>query len=157
MINASTGLGRVSLITGGASPVGLGAAAGRVFAREGAKVVIADLPSKEASGQAVVAELNKIRAGSAIWVPLDVTKEAEWDRAVGEIEKKLGPLDVLFNKWVSFWLHITMWCLLFGGKMGMLATARRAFRRSGSGAVTVSPLSSFRPFYIRGWKHLPST
>ncbi len=100
MINKSTGAGRISLITGGASPVGLGAAAARLFVREGARVAISDLPSQEAKGQEVVAELNKMRAGSAIWVPLDVTKESQWAAAVGEVEKKFGPLDVLYNKLV---------------------------------------------------------
>lgn len=32
-----------------------------------------------------------------MWVPLDVTKEAEWKRAIGEIESNFGPLDVCCN------------------------------------------------------------
>jgi 3alpha(or 20beta)-hydroxysteroid dehydrogenase len=86
----------------------LGAAAGRLFVQEGARVAIADLPSQEKKGQEVVAELNKIRAGSAIWVPLDVTKDAQWASAVAEVEKKFGPLDVLYNKLVSNLTRISL-------------------------------------------------
>lgn len=59
MINRSTGKGRVSLVTGAASQVGIGFATAKIFAREGAKVIVSDLPSKEADGNARVAEINK--------------------------------------------------------------------------------------------------
>lgn len=58
MINPSTGRGRVALVTGSASSVGIGAAMCRVFAREGAKVVVSDLPSREKDGLERVKELN---------------------------------------------------------------------------------------------------
>ncbi|KAI9014306.1 dehydrogenase [Hyaloraphidium curvatum] len=97
MINKSTGLGRVSLITGGASPVGIGAATARVFAREGAKVIISDLADREQDAKKVVAECNAIRPNSAVFIPLDVTDERDWVRAMEEVEAKVGVLDVLFN------------------------------------------------------------
>lgn len=58
MINASTGKGRVSLVTGSASPHGLGRAMINKFASEGAKVVVSDLPSRSKEGEEAVAQLN---------------------------------------------------------------------------------------------------
>lgn len=60
MVNASTGKGRVSLVTGSASPVGLGRAMTRVFAREGAKVIVSDLKQREKEGLEAVKELDAI-------------------------------------------------------------------------------------------------
>ncbi len=40
--------------------------------------------------------------GTAIWVPLDVTKQEEWPVAIKVIEDTFGPLDVLCNKSVYF-------------------------------------------------------
>ncbi|KAI9002921.1 hypothetical protein DFJ74DRAFT_613403 [Hyaloraphidium curvatum] len=95
MVNPSTGKGRVSLITGSTSPVGIGFAMARVFAKEGAKVVVSDLSSRKSHGEAAAKQLNDAHGpGTAIFVPLDVTKESEWDSAVSQIEEKLGPLDV---------------------------------------------------------------
>lgn len=76
--------GKIALVTGGAS--GLGAAIARAFVAEGAEVVIADID--EAAGQALADEL-----GSARFVPLDVTQEAQWQAAVAGLER----LDVLVN------------------------------------------------------------
>ncbi|KAI9019101.1 short-chain dehydrogenase/reductase SDR [Hyaloraphidium curvatum] len=95
MVNASTGRGRVSLITGSSAAKGMGYSHARVFAREGAKIIISDVSNKEKEGRARVAELDAMHgAGTAIWIPLDVTSEEQWERAVGEIEDKFGPLDV---------------------------------------------------------------
>ena len=58
---------KVALITGAAS--GMGAATARLMAREGAKVVVADM--LEAEGRAVVAEITKA-GGSASYINLDV-------------------------------------------------------------------------------------
>ncbi len=81
--------GRVALITGGAW--GIGRAAAQVFAREGAKVAIADID--EAAGAALARDLG----AGALFVPTDVTDEASVKAAVAEIEKKFGRLDTLFN------------------------------------------------------------
>lgn len=83
---------KVALISGGAR--GMGAAEARMFAREGAKVIIGDL--LEAEGRQVEAEINET-GGQCVFVPLDVTQEAQWQRAVETAVARFGKLDVLVN------------------------------------------------------------
>lgn len=81
---------KVAVVTGGAS--GIGEAFVRMFAAEGAKVVIADFSER---GQAVADELNA--AGSdALFVKTDVTNEQDVIRMVEQTVEKYGKLDVLF-------------------------------------------------------------
>jgi len=84
---------KVALISGAAS--GMGAATARLFAREGAKaVVVADVLDKE--GEAVVADIKKA-GGTATYIHLDVTDEAQWKAAVDKTVVTHGGLDVLVN------------------------------------------------------------
>lgn len=83
---------KVALITGGAS--GMGASMARVFAREGAKVAVADMLMDE--GRAVVEEITRAN-GAAIFQPLDVTSEAEWQAAIAATLTAFGRLDILVN------------------------------------------------------------
>ena len=84
--------GKVALITGGAR--GMGAAQARLFAREGAMVVIGDI--LEAEGNRVAREITK-EGGTALFVPLDVTREGDWRTATGTAVATFGKLDVLVN------------------------------------------------------------
>ena len=84
--------GKVVLITGGAR--GQGAAEARLFAHEGAKVVIADV--LDADGMAVAAEIAEL-GGEARYLHLDVTDEDQWRQAVQETVTAYGKLDVLVN------------------------------------------------------------
>jgi NAD(P)-dependent dehydrogenase (short-subunit alcohol dehydrogenase family) len=84
--------GKVALITGAAS--GMGRAEAELFAREGARVVVADL--LEAEGRAVVDGI-KAAGGQARWARLDVTSETEWEGAVADAVAAFGRLDVLVN------------------------------------------------------------
>jgi 3(or 17)beta-hydroxysteroid dehydrogenase len=84
--------GKVALISGGAR--GIGAATARLFAREGARVVIGDL--LEAEGHRVEAELAA-QGGQSLYFPLDVTNESAWERAVAAARSRFGRLDVLVN------------------------------------------------------------
>ena len=84
--------GKVALITGAAR--GQGAAEARLFAQEGAKVLLADVSDPE--GMAVAAEIAEA-GGDAVYVHLDVTNEAEWDAAVQVAVSSFGKLDVLVN------------------------------------------------------------
>ena len=84
--------GKVALITGGAR--GMGAAEARVFAREGAKVVIADILEDE--GKRTEALINEA-GGDAVFVRLDVTRQADWDAAVSAAVERFGKLDILVN------------------------------------------------------------
>jgi NAD(P)-dependent dehydrogenase (short-subunit alcohol dehydrogenase family) len=82
--------GKVAIVTGGAS--GIGAACVETLAREGARVVIGDVD--EARGRALADAI--VRAGSeAIYLPLDVTDEANWQAVIAETERRHGRLDIL--------------------------------------------------------------
>jgi 3alpha(or 20beta)-hydroxysteroid dehydrogenase len=81
--------GKVALISGGAR--GMGGAEARLFASEGAKVVIGDVLVDE--GKALADEL-----GDAVrFVELDVTSETSWEAAVAAATTEFGRLDVLVN------------------------------------------------------------
>ncbi len=84
--------GKVAIITGGAN--GMGAEECRMFAREGAKVVIADVMEEE--GRQVEAEIAEA-GGDAVFVKLDVTSESDWDAAVQATLARYGKLDILVN------------------------------------------------------------
>lgn len=84
--------GKVALVTGGGS--GIGRAAGLAFAREGARVVIADL-SVEGGEQTV--RLVEEAGGAAVFVPTDVTNAAAVEALVAEAARAFGRLDYAFN------------------------------------------------------------
>ncbi|HEY7708511.1 MAG TPA: SDR family NAD(P)-dependent oxidoreductase, partial [Candidatus Entotheonella sp.] len=69
--------GKVALISGGAR--GQGAVEARLFAQEGAQVVIGDLLEDE--GKQVEAEINA-NGGECLFVRLDVTSEDDWQKAI---------------------------------------------------------------------------
>ena len=81
--------GKVALISGAAR--GIGEATAELFAREGARLVLGD--RRDELGEAVAARIGK----SARYVPLDVTLEADWSRAVTLALETFGALDVLVN------------------------------------------------------------
>ena len=84
--------GKVALISGGAR--GMGAEEAKLFAREGAKVVIGDI--LETEGKQTEAEVNEV-GGECLFVKLDVTSEAEWEAAVSATVARFGKLDILVN------------------------------------------------------------
>lgn len=81
--------GKVAIITGAAS--GMGAATARLFADEGARVLIADF--NEDKGSAVAAELGD----RAAFRRVDVSREQDVSGAVAEAVERWGRLDVMFN------------------------------------------------------------
>ena len=83
---------KVALISGGAR--GLGAAEARLFAKEGAKVVIGDVLEEE--GRRTEAEINET-GGECQFVRLDVTSESQWRDAVAATVARFGKLDILVN------------------------------------------------------------
>jgi 3(or 17)beta-hydroxysteroid dehydrogenase len=83
---------KVALITGAAS--GMGASMARIFAREGAKVVVADVLEDE--GRKVAAEITQAN-GVAIFRRLDVASEAEWKAAIDATLAEFKKLDILVN------------------------------------------------------------
>jgi NAD(P)-dependent dehydrogenase (short-subunit alcohol dehydrogenase family) len=83
---------KVAIVSGAAS--GMGAATARLFAAEGAKVVLADM--LEAEGKEVVKAIT-VDGGHGRFVKLDVTSEADWAKAVAETLKAYGRIDILIN------------------------------------------------------------
>ena len=83
---------KVALISGGAK--GMGAVEAKLFAKEGAKVVIGDV--LEAEGKQIEAAINET-GGECLFVPLDVTDENQWKEAVAATLGRFGKLDILIN------------------------------------------------------------
>ena len=81
--------GRVALISGGAR--GQGEAEARLFAHEGARVVLGDV--LDAHGERVAAAIGS----AAVYVHLDVTQPADWQRAVDTAVRSFGKLTTLVN------------------------------------------------------------
>lgn len=84
--------GKVALLSGGAG--GIGAAEARLFAQEGAAVVIGDL--NEGQGKTLADEIVGA-GGQATFVLLDVLDEGSWKSAVADAVEKYGKLNVLVN------------------------------------------------------------
>ena len=83
---------RVAIVTGAAS--GMGAATARLFAREGAKVIVADV--LEAEGRELAAAIAAER-GQARFQRLDVASAAAWEATVAAALADYGRLDILIN------------------------------------------------------------
>jgi 3-oxoacyl-[acyl-carrier protein] reductase len=84
--------GKVAIVSGAAS--GMGAATARRFAKEGAKVVIADM--LEEDGAKIAADITRAN-GTAEFMRLNVTNEADWKSVVDATVQKYGKLDILVN------------------------------------------------------------
>ena len=82
-------MNKVAVVTGASS--GMGAATARLFAAEGAKVVLTDI--LEAEGIALTAEIGE----NAGFQRLDVTSEEDWETLVAETLSAFGRIDVLIN------------------------------------------------------------
>ncbi len=84
--------GKTALISGAAK--GMGAAEARIFADEGAQVIVADVD--DAGAKAVVQDI-KDAGGNATAVHLDVSDAASWEKAVAEGRTAFGNINVLIN------------------------------------------------------------
>ena len=85
---------KVAVVTGGAG--GIGAAIGRRYAAEGARVVVADRSGEQ--GKTLAAEVGN----GAFAVPLDVTSRASIDAMVETVVKTAGGIDILVNNAAVF-------------------------------------------------------
>ena len=138
--------GKVAMVTGGAS--GMGKSEATIFAREGARVIVADV--LEAEGK----EVAKSIGDAARFIELDVTKEPEWEAAVAFAEREFGKLDVLVNNagisgtYTSDLTSSAAWDRVMeinakGVFLGMKC-AIPALKRAGGGAiVNISSISGF--------------
>jgi len=84
--------GKVALVTGGASGIGLGCA--EKLAAEGATVVVTDL--QDAKGEEAAAAIGRA-GGKARYLHHDVTDEAAWEAVIADIRSREGRLDILVN------------------------------------------------------------
>ena len=107
--------GKVALISGGAQ--GLGAAEGRALLAHGATVVLGDL--RDDDGESFVAELEAAgHAGRIAYLHLDVTRMADWQRAVSFAEERFGALTTLINN------------AGFPGRAGVEATTEEGWQKT---------------------------
>ncbi len=83
---------KVAIITGGAH--GMGEAEARLFAAEGAKVIVADILASDA--ETVAADI-RANDGEATAAKIDVTNEAEWIDLIAKAMVTYGRLDILVN------------------------------------------------------------
>jgi len=138
--------GKVALVTGGAS--GMGKSEATIFAREGARVLVADV--LEAEGK----EVAKAIGDAARFVKLDVTDEGEWQTAVAAAEREFGKLDILVNNagisgtYQADLTNTEAWDRVMGinakGVFFGMKHAVPALKRAGGGAiVNISSISGF--------------
>ncbi|MCI0416427.1 glucose 1-dehydrogenase [bacterium] len=83
---------KVTIITGAGS--GIGRESALLFAREGARVVVADINAQAA--ELVTAEIRK-QGHQALFVPVDVSKASSVEKLISQTEQTFGKLDVMFN------------------------------------------------------------
>jgi NAD(P)-dependent dehydrogenase (short-subunit alcohol dehydrogenase family) len=119
---------RVAIVTGGAS--GIGKATVELFAQEGAKVVIGDLPESE--GEKIAKEIG------ATFVATDVGDPKQVERLVRAAVEKFGKLDIMYNntdelyyKTIRIDLDGVFWGLRYAGKV-MTAQKRGAIVNTAS-------------------------
>lgn len=84
--------GKVAIITGSAS--GMGEVEAKLFAQEGAKVIVADMTVE--AGQRVVTAITAA-GGEALFLRVDVTNEEDWQETVKTAVATYGKLDILVN------------------------------------------------------------
>jgi NAD(P)-dependent dehydrogenase (short-subunit alcohol dehydrogenase family) len=149
--------GKVALITGSAH--GMGEAEARLFAQEGATVVVADL--LETEGQQVVTAITE-GGGEACFVRLDVTQEDDWREAVTTTVSRFGKLNILVNNaglsgtYQSDLMSTEAWDRLMevnakGVFLG-LKYAIPAMQQAGGGSVV--NISSISGFIGQGYIHM---
>ena len=84
--------GKVALITGAGA--GIGRAAAKLFAAEGAQLVIAEIDEQQ--GESVLREIRE-QGGAAIFCRTDVGDPEQVARAIEAATKNFGKLNVLYN------------------------------------------------------------
>jgi NAD(P)-dependent dehydrogenase (short-subunit alcohol dehydrogenase family) len=83
---------KVAIVTGGGH--GMGEAEARLFAKEGAKVIVADILGSEA--ERLAADI-RAAGGDATAAQIDVTSETEWRELIAKAVAAYGNLDILVN------------------------------------------------------------
>ena len=138
--------GKVAIVTGGAS--GMGRSEAAIFAREGARVMVADILDGEGE------QVAKAVGDAARFRRLDVTSERDWEAVVAATERELGKVDILVNNagisgtYTSDLASSEAWDRVMdinakGVFLGM-KHVHPAMKRAGGGAiVNISSISGF--------------
>ena len=140
---------KVAFVSGGAR--GMGAAEARLFAQEGAKVVIGDVLDDD--GLQTEAAINDM-GGECLYVHLDVKSEDSWASAISETVNRFGKLDILVNNAgvVSFsmleGLSVNEWDRVMdinakGVFLGTKAAIPEMRKAGGGSIVNISSISGF--------------
>ncbi len=142
---------RVVIVTGGSR--GLGEAISRLFTQEGAQVVLCDV--RDELGKAVAASIVEA-GGRASYRHMDVSKVADWQAVVAEVEASFGKIDGLVNNaavlgggpilehTMEAWEHVVA-VNQTGTFLGMKHCIP-AFQRNGGGAiVNISSCAGIKP------------
>jgi dihydroanticapsin dehydrogenase len=139
---------KAAIVTGAAS--GIGEATAVLFGKEGAKVVVADLDA--AGGNKTVAQIRE-KAGEAIFVHADISKEPDAKKITDEAVRAYGRVDVLVNNAAAFVLKgleatVDDWQSSLGTNViGTALVSRFAseqMRKNGGGSiVNISSQSAF--------------
>jgi NAD(P)-dependent dehydrogenase (short-subunit alcohol dehydrogenase family) len=137
---------KVAIITGAAA--GMGAATARLFAREGAKLLLTDIDEKD--GPAVAADIVRTN-GNARFEKHDVSKEADWQRVADAALAAYGRIDILINNAgisgsIPDKLDIEMWDRQFsinarGNFLGLRAVIPVMQKQKAGAIVNISSIS----------------
>lgn len=140
--------GKVAIITGAASGIGLATA--HRLGSEGARIVLADIASEAADR---ISEIIHVGAPEAIAIACDVGREEHIDRAVDQTLQRFGRLDVVVNNAAIMIfqpiakLEVADWKHLLGVNLiGAARFLRAAFRtmQPGGAVVNVSSIHAER-------------
>jgi NAD(P)-dependent dehydrogenase (short-subunit alcohol dehydrogenase family) len=144
--------GKVALITGGGA--GIGRAAVGLFAREGAKVVLAEYDAE--TGAAAAAEV-RAQGGEVVFIQSDVSQPEQVERAVALAVSEFGGLDIIYNNvggstlqdgpvttapFVEFQKKINV--DLFGTWLGCKYAIPEMVKRGGGAIVNASSICGLR-------------
>ncbi|MCE2392840.1 MAG: glucose 1-dehydrogenase [Proteobacteria bacterium] len=146
--------GKVAVITGAAR--GMGAAEARLFADEGARVLLADRRDEE--GREVCAGIDRAHPGRALYAHLDIRSEADWASAVEQAVQAFGGIDVLVNNAGIIRIAPLLECSaelfrqvvdtnLTGAFLGMRAVVEPMRERGGGSIVNVSSVQGLEGRY----------
>lgn len=137
---------KVAIITGAAA--GMGAATARLFAREGAKLVLTDIDEKD--GPAVAADIVRTN-GNARFEKHDVSSDADWQRIVDSALAAYGRIDILINNAgvsgsIPDKLDLDMWDRQFsinarGNFLGIRAVVPTMQKQRSGSIVNISSIS----------------
>ena len=143
--------GKVAVVTGGCSGIGLGAV--ELFAAEGAQVVAADIQDEK--GRALEQRLD----GAVAYVRCDVTREADIEAALAQAKARFGGLDVLFNNagisdqiWAPTEIDAEKWDWIFsilvrGPALGIKHAAPLMAERGGGSIVNTASIAGLQAGY----------